>query len=293
MAFLGWAQRVSSKLRNIGRMPEEIRELNVRISELNDLVHLSQAKQLQLQHANPLNRFGTKAFSQSDEDGITLEILGRIGALESGVFAEFGVGDGTENNTLILAALGWKGFWVSGEDLKFELEARSRRRFSYLRDWITLENIEALARRGLSEINATSLDLISLDLDGNDIYFVEKILASGLRPRVFIVEYNGMFPPPVKFQIAYDPSHRWAGDDYFGASLASFLELFERFSYRLVCCNSQAGTNAFFVDSIHAEAFSDVPNDIRQIFVEPRYFGYPTLRHRKSLRTISSILNGE
>ena len=174
----------------------------------------------------------------------------------------------------------------------FQHPARSQRRFCYLKDWITLENIEALARRGLSEINATGLDLISLDLDGNDIYLVEKILSTELRPRVFIVEYNGMFPPPVKFQITYDPNYRWAGDDYFGASLTSFVELFERFSYRLVCCNSQAGTNAFFVESIHAEAFSDVPTDIHQIFVEPRYFGYPTLRHRKSIRTISSILNG-
>src|SRR6516225_11835412 len=115
MTFLEWVERVSSKLRNIARMPEEIRELNALVGGLNDLVHFSQTKELQVQHGNPLNRFGKKCFSQSDEDGITLEILRRIGVLESGVFAEFGVGDGTENNTLILAALGWKGFWVSGE----------------------------------------------------------------------------------------------------------------------------------------------------------------------------------
>ena len=47
-----------------------------------------------------------KCFSQTDEDGITIEILRRIGCLEKGTFAEFGPGDGMENNTLILKSLG-------------------------------------------------------------------------------------------------------------------------------------------------------------------------------------------
>jgi len=48
---------------------------------------------------NPLNRFGAKYFSQTDEDGITLEIVRRIG-IRGGTFAELGVGDGLENNAL-------------------------------------------------------------------------------------------------------------------------------------------------------------------------------------------------
>jgi hypothetical protein len=52
----------------------------------------------------------------NDEDGITFEIPRRIG-LADGVFAEFGVGNGVENNTLAPAAAGWTGFWVDGEDL--------------------------------------------------------------------------------------------------------------------------------------------------------------------------------
>src|SRR4051794_18750785 len=50
---------------------------------------------------NPLVRSGAKYFSQNDEDGILLEILRRIG-LEKGVAAELGIGNGLENNTLIL-----------------------------------------------------------------------------------------------------------------------------------------------------------------------------------------------
>ncbi|MEE6179258.1 hypothetical protein [Mycobacterium sp. 050134] len=220
-----------------------------------------------------------------------MEILRRIGRLEGGTFAEFGVGDGTQNNTLILAALGWKGFWVGGQDLAVELDANPR--FTYQKAWITADNIVTSSRFCMQRIGATHVDVVSLDLDGNDIYLAEKLLADGLRPQLFIVEYNGKFPPPVKFQIAYDPGHVWQSDDYFGASLTSFAELFERFGYRLVCCNAHSGSDAFFVDAALSEHFADVPTDIGQLYVEPRYFLYGGFgQHRTSPRTVASILAG-
>jgi hypothetical protein len=75
----------------------------------------------------------------------------------------------------------------------------------------------------------------------------------GILAKLFIVEYNAKFPPPIEFQIDYDPRHTWAHDDYYGASLSSFDRLFSRFGYRLVCCNAHTGANAFFVDADHAE----------------------------------------
>lgn len=145
------------------------------------------------QHANPINRFGSKCFSQNDEDGITLEVLRRIGLLRHGSFAEFGVDDGTESNTLILKSLNWTGFWVGGEDLS-HLPSSSKG-FIYIKDWITSGNIIELVEKGIKSLGIEELDLISLDLDGNDFYFVERILTSGCLPKVFIVEYNAKFPP--------------------------------------------------------------------------------------------------
>jgi len=213
--------------------------------KLADLILFSETRQLQAEHPNPLNKFGRKCFSQTDEDGITLEILKRIGALEGGSFVEFGVGDGTENNTLILASLGWKGFWIGERDLAFRYSLTDR--FLYQNAWITLDNILGLAQKGLAHIQVNNPDVISIDLDGNDIYFVEKLLSGKLRPKLFIVEYNAKFPPPIEFQISYDPAHVWGQDDYFGASLCSFVKLFSAHRYRLVCCNSHTGSNAFFV----------------------------------------------
>jgi hypothetical protein len=257
--------------------------------QLKDLVLLDQSRALRDNHPNPLTRAGRRCFSGTDQDGITLEILRRIGHLEDGVFAEFGVGDGTENNTLILAALGWKGFWVGGQDLVVSYDDGPR--FTYEKAWITAENIVALTRSCLQRIDATRVDVISLDLDGNDIYLVEKLLADGIRPKLFIVEYNGKFPPPVKFQIAYDPGHVWQSDDYFGASLSSFAALFARFDFRLLCCNSHSGSDAFFADSAFAEHFADVPTDINEIYCEPRYFLYSGFgQHKTSPRTVEKIL---
>jgi hypothetical protein len=260
--------------------------------DLRDLLLSHMTKMLQIEHPNPMNRYGKKCFSQTDEDGITLEILRRINNTQNGVYAEFGVGDGTENNTLILAALGWKGFWVGGEDLKFNVDGRNKN-FAYFKEWITLENIIGLAKTGLTTINAQAIDVISIDLDGNDIYLVEALLKENFRPRLFIVEYNAKFPPPVEFKIAYDPRHAWQGDDYFGASLASFNKLFAQFKYRLICCNSHTGSNAFFIDEAYSEFFSDVPAHINQIYVEPRYHLYLNYGHGKSIKTINRIFNKE
>ncbi len=262
----------------------------LRLPSLYDAILFQQTKSLQENHPNPLNSYGRKCFSQSDEDGITLEILSRLDALDDGVFVEFGVGDGTENNTLILAALGWRGFWVGGQDLAIDLSRTSQDRFTFLQDWITLDNIVQHLKAGLTGINSQTVDVISMDLDGNDLYFINALLGHGYRPKLFIVEYNAKFPPPVRFSIEYDPQHTWNGTDYFGASLASFAELFAQHDYKLVCCNSQTGANAFFVDSAFADRFTDVPDDIDQIYVEPRYHLYLKYGHRKSTRVIEQVL---
>jgi len=54
---------------------------------------------------------GFKAYSQNDEDGILQEIFRRIGVAGK-TFIEFGVGLGTENNSLYLLLSGWRGLWI-------------------------------------------------------------------------------------------------------------------------------------------------------------------------------------
>lgn len=264
-----------------------LRDLN----DTRDLYIYDVTRKAQLAHANPLNKFGKKCFSQTDEDGITIEILRRINCLSNGTYAEYGVGDGTENNTLILAALGWRGFWVGGETLKPNINEGRGSKFQYAKRWITLDNIHKISNRCLKKIERDAIDVISLDLDGNDIHFIRSLLEAQLRPKLFIAEYNGKFPPPIEFEIAYDPKHVWRYDDYFGASLASLVKLFSRFNYQLVCCNSHTGANAFFVDSIYSDKFKDVPTNVNDIYAAPRYTLYKKFGHLPSMKTIERIFD--
>ena len=231
---------------------------------------------------------GRKYYSKNDEDGIIAELCRRIGLIDPGIFVEFGVGDGLENNTILLLAQGWRGVWIGGQELAFD--PGNSRKLKFFRRWVTKDNCIALIDEGLSHLQVNDVDLISLDLDGNDLYFCEQILKAGKRPRIFIVEYNGKLPPPVRWSIPYNEGHSWDLTDFQGASLQCFVDLFERFNYRLVGCNL-TGANAFFVDRKYDQAFSDVCNDPARLFVPPDYNWFLISGHPTSPKTISSFIS--
>jgi hypothetical protein len=237
---------------------------------------------------NPLARFGAKYFSQGDEDGIMLEIARRLD-IKNGTFAELGVGNGLENNTLILLASGWRGIWIGAEDLAFNHKVNPKR-LSFHKAWVSLNNVTTLLKDGLDGFGIESLDVLSLDLDGNDYYLAKEILTAGISAKLIVLEYNAKFPPPIKWTIKYDQNHLWDETDYQGVSLALLAELLSEFSYTLVCCNAATGANAFFVKNEYLSLFSDVPKSIDDIFVECRYQVYRRWGHQPSPRTIERIL---
>ena len=88
------------------------------------------------------------------------------------------------------------------------------------------------------------IDLLSIDIDGNELYLLNKL--SQIRPRVIVVEYNSKFPPPFKKSIKYSPNFIWKYDDYLGSSLQQLVDNLKKKNYALVGCNV-SGVNAFFV----------------------------------------------
>ena len=198
---------------------------------------------------------GYKVYSQTDEDGIIAEIFRRIGA-GARTFVEIGCGNGTENNTHFLLLDGWRGTWIDGSKMNVDLIARwiplETSRLHVRRVMVTRDNAVELVRAAMDRLRARELDLLSLDIDGNDLHVLQRVLPAA-RPRVVVAEYNGKFPPPLEVSIAYDESHTWAMDDYFGASLQALVEALTE--YKLVACNL-SGTNAFFVRNDQAEAFA-------------------------------------
>ncbi len=281
---------VNKILEEFSRVNEQAGLQSTLLTIIKDLI-VNQGNNLRKKNSNnPLNKFGRKCFSQTDEDGITYEIIKRL-KLKKGSFAEFGVGNGLENNTLLLNALGWKGFWVGGEDLLINYE--NNHRFRYVKEWITSKNILHLCRSSMSELNIENLDVISLDLDGNDYHLCCELLKNDILPKLFIVEYNAKFFPPIEFVMKYNEFHNWKLDDNYGASLQSFINLFKKYNYKLICCNSHTGSNAFFIREEFKYLFKEVPNDINNIFMEPNYDLACKYGHFSSVEVIDNIMNRE
>lgn len=194
-----------------------------------------------------LLRFGYRAYSQSDEDGILAEIFRRVGTTNR-LFVEFGVGDGLECNTLNLLVGGWQGLWIECDE---QAVARIRERFAAFVEGkkrlrvehatVSPDNIDDLLKR---LVPCEEPDLLSVDIDGNDYWVWQAI--SARQPRVVMIEYNALWQPPISVTISYDPAHHWNRTAYFGASLKALEKLGASKGYNLVgCCF--AGINAFFV----------------------------------------------
>lgn len=193
-----------------------------------------------------LEKYGFKCFSQNEEDGIIHEIFNRIGVANR-MFFEFGVEVGLENNTHLLLNQGWEGAWIDGSqnNLNFIMSkfasAISTGKLRAYQSFVSRENINQI----ISELALPEeIDIISIDIDGNDYYVFEAI--QNLRPRVVVIEYNAKFPPPIKWVMKYNPEFKWSGTSYFGASLSSMTIMAEKKGYTLVGTNI-TGSNAFYV----------------------------------------------
>ena len=138
--------------------------------------------------------------------------------------------------------------------------------------------------------NNEQVNIISVDLDGNDFYITQEILKN-YTPDLFIVEYNALFFPPLDFCVEYRPDNIWDGDNYFGCSLSTYNTLFESKGYFLVCCNLFTGANAFFVKNEFRDRFPEVPDDIEKKYIPPFYIaGNYRKHHKNSVETINHIL---
>ncbi|MEK7793162.1 MAG: hypothetical protein AAB353_01460 [Candidatus Hydrogenedentota bacterium] len=204
-------------------------------------------------HSRRINAYEARAFSQRGEDGILLYIFSRIGTINKR-FVEFGVEDGRECNTTNLAInFGWRGLMMDGGLANV---AAGRAFFAAMvpddpaavtfeQAWITRENINQLLNK-----NSLSgeIDLLSIDVDGNDYWIWKEI--NVIKPRVVVIEYNPSFGAERSVTVPYEAEFdRWQKHPtgyYHGASLAALEKLGRELGYRLVGCSSW-GSNAFFV----------------------------------------------
>ncbi len=196
-----------------------------------------------------------KVFSQNGEDGVIAEVMRRTGT-EHRHFVEFGIGEGVEGNCVFLAdVLGWHGLFIEASTsaypaLRHRYEGRPD--VTTMHAVVSAENVEQL----LADARVpTDVDVVSIDIDGND-YWVWEALAA-FTPRLVVIEYNGALPLGSTLVQPYDPGASWEATDYFGASLGALEHLGAEKGYFLAHTDL-SGTNAFFVREDLRGALGDV-----------------------------------
>lgn len=234
-----------------------------------------------------------KVTSQWGEDGV-LQALLEVVPVGSRRFIEFGVENYRESNTRFLLQHGhWSGLVLDGsadniaeierDPISWRHDLRARQAF------VTRENIDALLRdNGFTG----DLDLLSIDVDGNDYWIWDAITVCN--PRIVVVEYNSVFGPEVACTIPYRADfQRTAAHPsnlYFGASVGAFCLLGERRGYRLVHGN-RAGNNLFFVRNDVAGNLPVVPPGrawVRSTFREARHAD-GSLAYRRADEHVAAI----
>jgi hypothetical protein len=192
------------------------------------------------------NRLMSQAFriqSQNGEDGISLAIFKIAGILHER-FVEIGCGPNGGNSGFYAQDLGWRGLMVDASETNVS-KVKQRFGSSVIGQavWVGVDNInDLIERNGLTG----EIDLLSIDIDGNDYWVWEALDACN--PRVVIVEYNAAFGPDRAVVVPYEQGfdRHETNRTYYGASLKALALLAQRKGYRLVATEPR-GINAFFV----------------------------------------------
>jgi len=167
-------------------------------------------------------RDGSNWYSGKGQDAFIKKIFDTIGTTNK-FCIEFGGGDGyNASNTLYLTYHGWKR-------LMFDRN-HNNPSINLFQEVLTAENICEIFEKYNTPVD---LDFISIDIDGNDYWLLQSILTK-FSPRAIMVEINSRFDLYDKKVIKYDPSWRWDGRGWYGASPYLFKLLGERRGYTVV-----------------------------------------------------------
>ena len=245
-----------------------------------------------------INKFGIKIYSQNDEDGIILYILKHIG-IKTKKFVEIGVENGTEcNTTNLLKNFNWKGVQIEGNkilysDAKIQLKKILKEKIKNLKllnIFITKKNVNKILKNNCGK----EVDLLSIDIDGNDFWIWKSIKC--IKPRLVIIEYNSFFGSKLSCTIPYNAKFIWDYKNkrsYYGASLKALEKLGKQKKYTLVGIDRN-GVNAFFVRNDLAKNINLKSKKINDIFIdnkrEARKYGeYLTWRKKVLLEDLIKV----
>lgn len=202
-----------------------------------------------------------KVNSQWGEDGILNYICNTIKVSKPRIL-EIGAGDFKECNSRFLVEMRNASAVLVDSNLnlvenlkKSNLEWKTH--ITVVQEWVTPDNINNIvskARKFLSGI-----DILSLDLDGNDYWILKEIDLESVK--VVVVEYNPIFgataPLTVPRKDDFNRTSAHFSNLYWGGSIVAFNNLLADKDYKLIGSN-RVGCNAFFVKSEFHELFNNL-----------------------------------
>jgi hypothetical protein len=210
-----------------------------------------------------VNDYKRQVHSQSGEDGILEKIFETL-EIKNGWYCEFGAGDGNWIcNTRKLREEGWKGVLIEGDSASFnnlKNNYGTHPDVSIIESYISCEPGESLDDLLSNTDIPKDFDLLSIDVDGNDLWIWKSL--KNYTPKVVVVEYNPHYNPTDSLTIKYDPNHRFNSDNYYGATAGAFNKLAEEIGYKLI--GSTAGLNLFYCKKEISDKFKEL--DINEVY---------------------------
>ena len=183
-----------------------------------------------------LSEYAFNVYSQFGEDGIIQKVFDVMG-ISTKVCVELGAWDGLHfSNSANLWRNGWKGILIEGDKGRFAALVQNVKDYDCrcIDTYVTHSGTDTLERVLLRHGVLDPIDLLSIDVDGDDYYILQSL--EEIRPRLIICEYNPTIPAHI--DLVPEPGN------YFGCSVLSLTGLAEEKGYRLV---SLTETNCFFV----------------------------------------------
>lgn len=210
---------------------------------------------------------GFKLYSQFDEDGLLLYIFSLIGFTNRKV-VEMCAGNGEECNTAnLIINHACQGLLFDGNPslVTHAQNFFARHPSTWLcppickQAWLTRDNVNTLLEEnGFSG----SIDLLSLDVDGNDYWIWQAI--SQISPRVMICETHNIVPDDLALTIPYKEDFDYTSADNYheefrSASPLAMIKLSRAKGYRLIGAHKYGFNLIFLRNDVGAEFFPEVP----------------------------------
>lgn len=99
-------------------------------------------------------------------------------------------------------------------------------------DYATPENIVSLLNSSSTPRNP---DIFKIDIDGYDLSVLRTVLENNIyKPSIIVAEINEKIPPPIYFELKYNPTFLWDESHYYGFSIQAGYKLLNQHGYVII-----------------------------------------------------------